>query len=250
MSGELVKTEETLPAVQVSQSDSLLQAIVSASSNSEIDVEKMERLWAMKEKIDAKDAEIAFNAAMAETQSEMRPIAADANNPQTRSRYASYAALDKALRPIYSRHGFALSFDEGDSSKESHVRVLCYLSHKKGHSRTHHTDMCADGKGAKGGDVMTKTHASGAAMTYGMRYLLKMIFNVAIGEDDTDGNVPVKLINHQQVTSLVNLITEVGTTKEAFAKVCKITFLEELPTSKYDGAIRRLEQKRKDNAGS
>ena len=37
---------------------------------------------------------------------------------------------------------------------------------------------------------MTKTHAMGAGMSYGMRYLLKMIFNVAVGEDDTDGNEP------------------------------------------------------------
>ena len=42
-------------------------------------------------------------------------------------------------------------------------------------------------KGAKGGDVMTKTHAAGSALTYGQRYLLKMIFNIAIGSDD-DGN--------------------------------------------------------------
>ena len=35
---------------------------------------------------------------------------------------------------------------------------------------------------------MTKTHATGAATQYGMRYLLKMIFNVAVGENDKDGN--------------------------------------------------------------
>ena len=45
-----------------------------------------------------------------------------------------------------------------------------------------------NGKGAKGGDVMTRTHATGAALSYGMRYLLRMIFNVAVGEGDTDGN--------------------------------------------------------------
>ena len=39
-----------------------------------------------------------FNAAMSLAQAEMRPIAADANNPQTRSKYASYGAIDKALR--------------------------------------------------------------------------------------------------------------------------------------------------------
>jgi hypothetical protein len=48
--------------------------------------------------------------------------------------------------------------------------------------------MPADGKGAKGGDVMTKTHATGAAVSYGQRYLLKMIFNLAVGEVDDDGN--------------------------------------------------------------
>lgn len=68
------------------------------------------------------------------------------------------------------------------------VRVLCYVAHAQGHSRTYHIDMPADGKGAKGGDVMTKTHAVGAGASYGMRYLLKMIFNVAVGEDDADGN--------------------------------------------------------------
>src|SRR4029079_17827861 len=68
------------------------------------------------------------------------------------------------------------------------VRVLCYVTHNAGHSRTYHVDMPADGKGAKGGDVMTLTHASGAALSYGMRYLLKMVWNIAVGEDDRDGN--------------------------------------------------------------
>ena len=95
------------------------------------------------------------------------------------------------LRPIYTNGGFSLSFDTGKDAPEGCVRVLCYVSHKSGHSRTYHVDMPADGKGAKGGDVMTKTHAVGAGMSYGMRYLLKMIFNVAVGEDDVDGNEPV-----------------------------------------------------------
>jgi hypothetical protein len=47
--------------------------------------------------------------------------------------------------------------------------------------------MPADGKGARGNDVMTKTHATGAAITYGKRYLLGMIFNLAVTRDD-DGN--------------------------------------------------------------
>ena len=47
----------------------------------------------------ADEAEQAFNEAMTRAQAEMRPVARDANNPQTRSKYASYVALDRALRP-------------------------------------------------------------------------------------------------------------------------------------------------------
>lgn len=155
-----------------------------------MDVDKLERLMQMHERAKAQFAKEQFNAAMSSAQKAMRPIAADMDNNQTKSRYASYAALDRVLRPIYTEHGFALSFDTGEGAPALYVRVLCYVSHIGGHERTYHADIPADGKGAKGGDVMTLTHAFGAGTAYGMRYLLKMIFNVAVGEDDRDGNAP------------------------------------------------------------
>jgi hypothetical protein len=94
---------------------------------------------------------------------------------------------DRALRPIYTKHGFSLSFDTADGAPADHVRVVCRSRTATATSEPPHLDMPADGKGAKGGDVMTKTHAIGAAVTYGKRYLLGMIFNIAVGEDD-DGN--------------------------------------------------------------
>jgi hypothetical protein len=161
-------------------------------------VEKIERLMALWERSEARKADAAFNAAMSTAQKEMKPIAADATNPLTKSRYASYAALDRALRPIYTAHGFGLSFDTADAPQPETVRVLCYVTHLGGASRTYRLDMPADGKGARGGDVMTKTHATGSALSYGMRYLLKLIFNIAVGEADDDGNAatakpPVKI---------------------------------------------------------
>jgi hypothetical protein len=153
----------------------LLAVIARAAKDPDTDVEKLERLMAMIERVEAKNAERAFNEAMNAAQSEMRPVSADADNPQTRSKYATFAKLDSALRPIYTKHGFSLSFDEGESPKPEHVRVLCYVAHSAGFTRVYHRDMPADGKGAKGGDVMTKTHAAGAAGSYGARYLLKGI---------------------------------------------------------------------------
>jgi hypothetical protein len=181
----------TVPSPQPpTEAQSLIAVISQAAKDPSVDLVKMQGLMELYERIEAKRAETSFNAAMSSAQTAMRPIQADMTNPQTRSLYASYAKLDSKVRPIYTANGFSLSFDTSTADDPTCIRVLCYVSHKDGHSRTYRVDMPADGKGAKGGDVMTKTHATGAGMTYGMRYLLKMIFNVAVGEDDTDGNQP------------------------------------------------------------
>jgi hypothetical protein len=184
----------------------LVLAISNAARDPAVDINKMERLMDMHERLTAREAEKAFNAAMTQCQTEMLQISADAENTQTRSKYATYAKLDKHMRPIYTKHGFALSFDEADSGKAEYVRVVCYVSHVGGHSRTYHRDIPADGKGAKGGDVMTKTHAAGAAGSYGARYLLRGIFNVAIGEGDNDGNSQGKGMDDNQVADFLAAI--------------------------------------------
>ena len=177
---------QQLPA-PVGEAATILSVIERAARDPAVDIEKMERLWAMHEKLKNRADEEAFNAAMSKAQSEMGRVSADAANQQTRSVYATYAALDKAIRPIYTKHGFSISFNEGEGAPEGHARILAYVS-CGGHTRTYKLDMPNDGKGAKGGDVMTKTHATGSAHTYGRRYLLKDIFNIAIGENDNDGN--------------------------------------------------------------
>lgn len=174
-------------AIEV-QPDGSMEMFERLARDPNVSVEKIAGMMALWERAQAKKAEMAYNAAMTAAQKEMRPIAADAWNPQTRSRYASYEALDTALRPIYTDHGFGLSFDTADTDKPDTVRVLCKVTHAGGHAEVKHLDMPADGKGAKGGDVMTKTHATASALSYGMRYLTKMIWNIAVGDSDDDGN--------------------------------------------------------------
>lgn len=158
---------------------------VALQNNAAIDV--IERLAALQEKIMLRDAEIQFNDALSRVQAEIKRVAPDLQNPQTSSRYASYAAIDRVIRPIYTREGMSLSFSHADTTKPDHVRVICFAS-LGAYTRNYQIDMPADGKGAKGGDVMTKTHATAAADSYAKRYLVKDIFNIAIGEADNDGN--------------------------------------------------------------
>ena len=175
-------------AVATLEASSLIHIIAAAARDPSVDIDKMERLWVMHERLTSRAAEEAFNTAMNKAQGEMGRVAADAGNTQTNSIYATYGKLDAAVRPIYTRNGFSISFNEGEDAPEGYARILAYVSHSAGHTRTYKMDMPADGKGAKGGDVMTKTHATGAAHSYGRRYLLKDIFNIAIGEEDNDGN--------------------------------------------------------------
>jgi hypothetical protein len=241
----VVRAGESLPT-PATDTGSLLEVIRRAAADPSVDMDKMERLLAMKERMDAREAETAFNQALNAAQAEVGRIAADATNPQTHSKYATYAKLDKVLRPIYTRHGFALSFDETDSPKPEHIRVLCHVTHSAGHTKTYQKDMPADGKGAKGGDVMTKTHATGAASSYGARYILKGIFNVAIGEEDRDGNDSAgPTISDKQVADLDALLTEVGANKAAFLKFLKVAALSELPAKNYAAAVAAVEAKRK-----
>lgn len=158
---------------------------IALKNHAAIDV--IERLAALQEKALARDAEICFNEAMNRVQAEIKRIAPDLDNSQTSSRYASYAAIDRVIRPIYSGEGISLSFGSDECPKPEYVRVICYAS-LGAYTRKYQVDMPADGKGPKGGDVMTKTHATGAAMSYGMRYLVKGIFNIAVGAEDADGN--------------------------------------------------------------
>lgn len=215
--------------------------------NPDLPVDKLEKLLDMQLRVRAMEAETAFNASMTDAQSEMRRVSADASNPQTNSKYASYAQLDRALRPIYTKHGFSVSFDEGAAPSKEEVLALAYVSHSGGHTRTYRKTMPIVTTGIKGNAMMTATHGAASAGSYAKRYLLKDIFNVAIGEDDDDGNGPgasVKITEHQ-AADLEALIQEVGADKAAFLKTCKVTKLEDLPLAKLKGAIERLEAKRK-----
>lgn len=173
---------EALPTVAAKTPFDLLQ--IALSNNAAIDV--IERLAALQRDSLAREAEIDFNEAMNRVQQEIRRIAPDLENPQTHSKYASYAAIDRVIRPIYAKEGFSLSFSTEECPLAEHVRCVCFVS-LRAHTRKYQADMPADGKGAKGNDVMSKTHARAAAMSYGMRYLVKYIWNIAVGEDDLDG---------------------------------------------------------------
>lgn len=129
------------------------------------------------------EAEQEWRDAMALAQAEMEPISKDLENPQTRSKYASLAALDAAIRPIYTAHGFGVTYDTEPWPEPNTLLIVCYIMRGR-HSRRYQIPMPCDGMGPKGTPVMTRTHAVGSASSYGRRYLLCLGFNLVMSDDD------------------------------------------------------------------
>lgn len=160
--------------------------IIRAAADPTFDVEKLARLVELQREIEERAANEDFNIALASAEQEMGVINADANNPQTKSRYATLARLDGAIRPIYTAKGFSVSYDTEPGATADEVTIIAYLSHGKV-TRKHKIGMPIDTTGLRGQQAMTKTHAKMSAVTYGRRVLLTMCFHLTIDNDD-DGN--------------------------------------------------------------
>lgn len=184
-------------ALQVQPIDAatgIIAVIERAAMNPDVDIEKMERLMAMQERIMDRNAEAEFAAAMTRVQSKLPTVFRESANQQTNSRYAKHEHMAKTIKPIYTKEGFSITFSEGETTKENHIRVNGILRHSSGHKEPHHVDIPLDIAGIKGNANKTETHATGSTFSYGRRYLTLLIFDVATGDDD-DGNSAMAALN-------------------------------------------------------
>lgn len=248
MAKALKVVEDQAVTAPVPEKMAIRSVVERIATDPNISIERVEQAFAFWQKVEADEARKASAADFVAAQAEMEPVAKDAPNSQTKSKYATYDALDRVLRPIYTKYGFAISFDTEPSPAENHVRIVCYLMHRSGHERTYSVDMPCDGKGAKGGDVMTKTHAMGSAITYGRRYLLASAFNIATTDRDDDGNAASGgaadgPISEAQLRELIKIADEVGADKARFCKFYNIASFADIQASQFEKAKEALWKK-------
>ncbi len=214
--------------------------IAKLASDPNTDIEKFERLLAMQERMEDRRNAAEFANAMALCQQEIAeigPIKQDRKNEQTRSKYATMAQIDYHIRPIYTKHGFSIMFNQGQTTLESAIRVTALIEHANGHQKTFYIDVPVDAVGIKGQRNKTDTHAYASAFSYGRRYLLLLIFNLST--EDDDGNAAgmrpdrgpkitdeqyeelSKLIEDEKVPQLLNIMSIDG------------AGLEDIPAAKF-----------------
>ena len=149
-------------------------------------LEVVDRILAQqREMIDYQDR-TAFNAALQRIQEKLKPISKTGWNPDTKSKFATAEAIDNEIEKLLQHEHMTLSFEPEPHPLPEMVRIVGVLS-LGAHSKRYPLDMPADGKGPKGGGIMSRTHATGSAITYAKRYLKNMIFNLRFKEKDDDG---------------------------------------------------------------
>lgn len=241
-----------LPAVVTSETGQVLALIGQMAKDPTIDVDRLERVFALRREMQKEQAEREFTAAMQAVQASIPRIRRDASNTHTNSRYARLETISAAIDPIVNRNGLTLSFGTAECPVPGHFRVTCDVSHIGGHTKLYHLDLPADGLGAKGAQTKTGTHAAGSTLSYGRRYLKTLIFDVTITNSDDDGNraagvaaVEEVYITDEQVQALRDLMKEVGADEAAFVQWANVEALESIAARHFKDAVAALNRKRK-----
>lgn len=197
--------EPDLPMVRVDNPFPLLDKMIEKGSTPEA----LGKMMDLAERWKDARAKEEFAAAMRSCQEAMPVVVKDAQNKHTNSRYARLEEVNKTIKPCYTEHGFSVSFGELQDAPVGMVRILADVRHAGGHSAPYRVDMPLDGVGSQGkANAMNPVQARGSTISYAKRYLLCMIFNVTIADEDTDGQMSTGVIDEKQLVVLNELLED------------------------------------------
>jgi len=149
------------------------------------DLDRLDRVAVIYERALAREAEQKFALALIQMQRRLPVLdelgeVTDASG-EVKSTYAPWEDTVETIRPVLFRHGFALSFRPGLSLKGEPV-VVGVIRHAAGHKEEAELVLPADVSGGK-----NPVQAVGSSLSYGQRYVTKLLLNLAsrrVGDDD------------------------------------------------------------------
>ena len=252
-----VATRETTPGevAPPNQQSAFFTAIERLASNPDVDVNKIQQLMDMQEKILNRAAQQSFNAAMGRAQKNMPVVGKRKKNEQTHSKYAGYEDIIRICQPIYTKEGLSVAFYQGHGTTDDPlapdmIRVMADVMHEDGHTKIVHVDIPVETTGIKGNANMTKTHATGSAFSYGKNYLVRLIFNIPTGdEDDGNGAGGVQYITEDQKGTIVDYLSATDSDVPTFLKYLGVEAVDKITARDYNKAIAALKAKEKQAKG-
>jgi hypothetical protein len=220
----------------------VLSMIERAARDPSVDIDKLERLMAMQERMIAQRAQAAFAAAFADMQPEL-PSISERGKGHGSVTYALWEDINDAIKPVLAKHGFGLRFEVGRAGDR--LTVSGVLMHREGHSERTMMELPADTSGSK-----NAVQAVGSSTSYGKRYVAAALLNLTsrLREDRDDdgaaGGGTVRISEAQEM-ALRDLIAAVGANERRFVQHLKVAKLADLPASRMQEAEESLENFRR-----
>ena len=185
---------EPLPAPVLDSPPTVLALIERVALEPHADVEKLDRMMTMYERLKAKEAELAFNGAKGRILKKLagikivknRPVLSDIDNGKQRGaveafKYAPLEEIDKHLRPLLAEEQMDLSYS--DEPCEGGILVRGRLKHLlSGHYEDSFMPAPLDTTGGK-----SNVQAVGSTNSFLRRYVACNILNIVVVGDDDDG---------------------------------------------------------------
>ncbi|RUR29722.1 single-stranded DNA-binding protein [Vreelandella andesensis] len=219
-------TTAALEAHPTADSTAIIQVIERAALNPDVDIDKMERLLQMQERVMDRQAMMAYSTAMAAMQTELPSI--EERGKTNNGFYATLEDIVDTVRPIMQKHGFAVSFRI--QTQERGIQVTGVLMHKDGHREETSMLLPADMSGNK-----NAVQAFGSSTSYGKRYVLSALLNITTRGQDDNGSAAggVRLVTPFQAGQIQRLISQCpATTQEWFSG--KYGSAVQVPQSDFD----------------
>lgn len=237
---DMSAVSERKELTQTSEATALIAVIERAARDSSVDIEKMERLMAMHERIVARQAAEAYNVAFAEMQPELPEIDERGQikvGDEVRSTYSTFEDINKVVKPILKKHGFGISFKP--VTKDNRASVTTILMHRRGHREETVMELAADTSGSKNG-----VQALGSSISYAKRYSMCGILNITTRGQDDDGRRGGSgpLITEKQAADLNALVTELGGNKGKLLKYLRLKSFEEIPACNFDHIVSEVKR--------
>jgi hypothetical protein len=189
---------------QLQKIDDSPQGLIAIAIQQNLDIEKLERLLALKERYDAQQASKSFIAAMSSFQKQVAEIPkskqvgyTNRSGGSTSYKYAELGTIDEVIKAPMAANGMTKRWEIKDEAAE--IFVTCIISHVDGHQERTTMSSAKDASGGKN-DIQSKA----SAITYLQRYTLIGALGLTTASEDNDGDgaAPPSITHQQQEQNL------------------------------------------------
>lgn len=237
------------PAQSVTPAERMIDMIFAAAHDKELDIDKLERLIALQERMLTDQRRAAFDDSMSRVQARITPVLQLGSRAEKqKGKFARYDDIKEMLRPILAEESMATSFSEVEKGEKKTKFVLKVSKggHTESYFRTFSDDTAS--RNSQGVGIRPAIQDDGSTMSYAERYMTKMAFNIVEVGDDNDGE-DREFIGPGQCARIRELLNETDTKEAEFlSMIAKVEKIEDISVKDFQRCLNALQTKLREKA--